>query len=56
VWRGWRRFTVLACGLFIVVVLASFALPGYAANYAIGLWGVCWIALGIALRSTERAP
>ena len=54
VWHGWRRFTVMACGLYIGVVIASFALPGYASNYAIGIWGVCWIALGLALRAEAR--
>ena len=51
-WTGWRRYTPLACGLFIpVVFLPAFALPGYAANYAIGAWGVCWLLLGLAMRS-----
>jgi hypothetical protein len=51
-WTGWHRFTPLACGLFIPLVMGpSFALPGYAANYAIGLWGVCWLLLGLALRA-----
>jgi hypothetical protein len=53
-WEGWRRFTPLACGLFIVAVLLSFGLPGYASNYPIGLWGVCWLLFGLALR-TEAA-
>ncbi len=49
-WTGWHRFAPLACGLFIPLVMGpSFALPGYAANYAIGLWGVCWLLLGVAL-------
>jgi hypothetical protein len=49
-WTGWRRFTPLVCGLFIpVVLLPSFALPGLASNYAIGVWGVCWLMLGLAL-------
>lgn len=53
---GWRRFTPLACGLFIpLVLLPSFALPGLASNYAIGLWGVCWLLLGLALRA-EATP
>lgn len=48
-WTGWRRFTPLACGLFIpLVMLPSFALPGFASNYAIGLWGVCWLLLGVS--------
>ncbi len=51
-WTGWHRFTPLACGLFIpFVLIPSFALPGMAMNYAIGLWGVCWLLLGVALRA-----
>ncbi len=51
-WTGWHRFTLLACGLYIpLVMLPSFALPGLAMNYAIGLWGVCWLLLGLALRA-----
>ena len=49
-WTGWHRFTPLACGLFVpLVMFPAFALPGYAANYAIGLWGVCWLLFGVAL-------
>ena len=48
-WTGWHRFTPLACGLYVpLVMMPSFALPGYAANYAIGAWGVCWLLLGLA--------
>jgi hypothetical protein len=51
-WQGWHRFTPLACGMFIaVVVLPSFALPGYASHYAIGIWGVCWLLFGVTLRA-----
>ena len=51
-WTGWHRFAPLACGLFIpLVLLPSFALPGYAMNYALGLWGICWLLLGFALRA-----
>lgn len=51
-WAGWRRFTPLACGLFIpLVLLPSFAVPPPASNYAVGLWGVCWLLLGLALRA-----
>jgi hypothetical protein len=50
VWTGWHRLTPLACGVYILVVLLpSFALPGLAMHYAIGLWGVCWSLLGLAL-------
>ena len=51
-WTGWHRFTPLACGLFIPLVLyPSFGLPGLAMHYALGLWGVCWLLLGLALRA-----
>lgn len=50
-WSGWRRYTPLLCGLFVLlVVLPSFGLPGYASNFAIGAWGFCWLLLGLALR------
>ena len=57
-WIGWHRFTVLATGLFIpLILMPSFALPGYAPNYAIGIWGVCWLLLGVALRvEATREP
>ncbi len=49
-WAGWHRYTPLTCGLYIpLVMFPSFALPGTAANYAIGLWGVCWLLLGLAV-------
>ena len=51
-WGGWRRFALLACGLYVpLVLLPSFALPGFAMNYALGLWGVCWLLVGLALRA-----
>ena len=49
-WSGWRRFVPLACGLYVPLVLVpAFTLPGYAANYAIGVWGLCWLAWGVAM-------
>ena len=51
-WSGWHRYPVLATGLFIpLILMPSFALPGYGPNYAIGLWGICWLLLGAALRA-----
>ena len=48
-WGGWRRFNPLACGLYIpLVLLPSFALPGYASSYAIGVWGGCWLLVGVS--------
>jgi hypothetical protein len=40
-------------GLYMVLLLLSFALPGYASNYAIGICGVCWVLLVFALRASE---
>ena len=51
-WAGRRWPAALDCGLFIpLILMPSFALPGYAPNYAIGLWGICWLLLGVALRA-----
>ena len=48
-WGGWHRFTPLACGLYIpLVMMPSFALPGLAMHYGLGAWGVCWLLLGVA--------
>lgn len=49
-WGGWRTFTPLVCGLFLpLVVVPAFTLPGYAPHHALGLWGACWVLLGLAL-------
>lgn len=49
-WQGWRRYVLLACGLYVPLVLVpSFALPGLAPHYAIGVWGVVWTVVGVAL-------
>lgn len=49
-WTGWLRYTPLACGLYILLVLTpTLALPGRASHYAIGFWGVWWILIGYAL-------
>ncbi len=51
-WSGWHRFTPLAAGLFfVVVVMPSFALPGRDFEYAIAVWGVCFLLLGMAMRA-----
>lgn len=53
-WIGWQRLIPLACGLYVpLVMLPLFALPGYASNFAIGGWGVCWLFLGLALRRAD---
>jgi hypothetical protein len=49
-WRGPARFTPLACGLYIfVVLLPAFALFGMPNYWAIAGWPLCWLFLGIAL-------
>ncbi len=51
-WTGWRRFTPLACGLYVpLILMPSFALPGYGSNFAIGIWGICWLLIGLAQRA-----
>lgn len=55
-WSGWHRFTPLVCGLYVpLVLLPAFALPGLISNYAIGIWGVCWLLVATSLRA-EAAP
>jgi hypothetical protein len=51
-WEDWHPYMPLACGVFLAaVVIPSFALPGYASHFAIGIWGVCWLLFGVALRA-----
>lgn len=53
-WSGWRRFVPLVCGLYPLVVMTPvFILVGHglpASFVAIAGWGLCWAALGSALR------
>lgn len=54
VWAGWRRHAVLACGLYIpLVLIPAFALPGYGLNFAIGIWGITWLLIGVAMRDAR---
>ena len=51
-WKGWHRFTPLAAGLFLIaVVFPAFALPGRDFEFAIAIWGVCFVLLGVAMRA-----
>jgi hypothetical protein len=56
---GWRRSMPLLCGLYPLVVLTPvFLLAGHdsAASFvAIAGWGLCWAALGVALRPRVTA-
>ena len=47
VWRDWRRFTPLLTGLSLVVVVPLTFTKALASG--VGLYGVCLLALGIAL-------
>lgn len=52
-WRGWRRFTPLAAGLWAVVLIG---LPATAVLSAgVGIFGLCFLSLGIALY-TQPTP
>lgn len=56
IWTGWQRYTVLACGVYIALVLGpAFALPGYGPNFAIGIWGICWLLIGVAMRNVDAS-
>jgi hypothetical protein len=56
-WTSWRRFTPLACGLFFVIaVMPSFALPGSPFHYVLGLWGLTFLLLGIAVLAESPSP
>jgi hypothetical protein len=55
-WRGPARFVPLLCGLWPIATIPLGAALGDVPHFgAIALWGVCWIALGAALRAPVRA-
>lgn len=55
-WKGWHRFTPLAAGVFLVVVVfPAFVLPGRDFEYVIAAWGVCFVLLGLAVRAESSA-
>lgn len=53
VWRGWRRFTPLATGVWLIV-LAIFAAPTRL-HGLVGVYGLCLLAMAVALY-TDPAP
>lgn len=56
IWTGWQRYTVLACGVYIALALGpAFALPGYGPNFAIGIWGICWLLIGVTMRNVDAS-
>jgi hypothetical protein len=52
VWRDWRRFTPLAVGIWSVALIGLQFTPALPA--AVGVYGLCFLAIGIALGGVER--
>jgi hypothetical protein len=51
-WSGWQRFTALACGVYVpVVLIPAFILAGGVSFPALTVWQLCFLALGIAMRA-----
>ncbi|WP_395725195.1 hypothetical protein [Nakamurella sp.] len=49
-WTGWRRYTVLACGVYpFAILFPTFAITGGPNFLALALWGVCWFVSALAL-------
>ena len=53
-WRGWRRFTALATGVSGLILLGLAVTP-HAVNGGIALYGLCLVALFVAL-ATAPGP
>jgi hypothetical protein len=52
-WHGWRRFTPLATGVWALALVGlqfTGALPT-----AVGIYGLCFVAIGVALSTTAPA-
>jgi multisubunit Na+/H+ antiporter MnhG subunit len=53
-WSGWRRYAPLACGLYtFLVLLPAFAVNGGPSFPALATYSVCWLALGVALWTSD---
>ena len=53
-WTGWSRWTLLACGLYIpIVLIPAMLIPGLWFHYAIGIWGICFLLLAVAVLRRE---
>lgn len=57
-WRGWPRWIPLLTGLYPWLFMFPFLfITGEPSNYAIGLWGLVRLVLGLAIRAqAEGAP
>lgn len=55
-WHGWHRIVPLLCGLYpFVVIFPVFAALGGPSFLALAGFGLCWLALGIALWTSAAA-
>ncbi len=55
VWHGWRRFTPLATGIWLVVLTALALAAPTLMHGGVGVYGLCLLAMAIALH-TEPTP
>jgi hypothetical protein len=55
VWHGWRRFTPLATGLWLVVLTPLGLAAPTLLHGGVGIYGLCLLAMAIALH-TEPTP
>jgi len=59
-WNGWQRFLPLAIGLYILIVLLPALALKFERDLAIGMWGIGFVLLGVAIwvkegrRAAER--
>ncbi len=53
IWSGWRRFAPLATGLWLVILnVLPVAVPALL-NAGVGIYGLCLLAVAVALYTTE---
>lgn len=53
-WRGWRRYAVLAMGVYpFVAMFPVFAVTGERPNVMVSGWGLTFVAVGLALLASE---
>jgi hypothetical protein len=56
-WRGWARFAPLLAGLYpFLTMFPVLAITGDVSNVLIGLWGLPWALLGVALTQHAHLP
>jgi len=54
-WHGWRRFTPLATGLWLVVLQPVVLVAPTLLHAGVGVYGACLLAMAVALY-TDHAP